>query len=537
VDPVDAFNRESFFVNRIALLSVVAAWGLGLPAAPAAEPIPAHREAQIREAAPEKPRLAPRQPRTVLIWNTPPVFMEKDPHKGYCIPYGEAAMRILGEKTGAYRAVVSDDLSVFLPESLQQFDAVVLNNSSGPWIRPTEPDMAKFPGLGDQDTVERLLHRSLLNWLSGGRGIVAYHYAIGANRHWPEFQELLGGKFTGHPWNEEVGIKVEEPDHPLVAAFDGQDFRLADEIYEFGDPYDRSKLRVLLSLDTARTNMDVPWIHRKDGDFAQAWVKPYGKGRIFYTGFGHRTEIYWNPAILQFYLDGIQFACGDLEAPTSARTEDDATAPRPPEGFVALFDGKTLDGWDGDRSLWSVRDGAITGQTTAETKLNRNEFLIWNEEVENFELRLKFRLEGGNSGIYYRARKRTSEDKGVDPLIGTQADFDASGRWTGVIMEYLLRDVLAERGQRVVIDEPGRKQVVGSIGDPADLLQAVKRNDWNDYRLVARGGRVTLQINGVTMCELDDRDPRRLARGRLALQVHVGPPMNVQFKEIYLRAF
>jgi type 1 glutamine amidotransferase len=104
-----------------------------------------------------------------------------------------------------------------------------------------------------------------------------------------------------------------------VAAFEGKDFHLADEIYEFGDPYDRKKLRVLLSLDVTRTNMGVKWISRKDNDFAQAWVKPYGKGRVFYTGFGHRTELYWNPAILRFYLDGIQFAAGDIQAPAAPR--------------------------------------------------------------------------------------------------------------------------------------------------------------------------------------------------------------------------
>ena len=204
------------------------------------------------------------------------------------------------------------------------------------------------------------------------------------------------------------------------------------------------------------------------------------------------------------------------------------------EGFVSLFDGQTLSGWDGDRTIWSVRDGAITGQTTAETGLKENNFLIWKDQVENFELRLKFRIDGGNSGIYYRARKRRAGKTGGDPLVGTQADFDASGRWTGVIMEYLLRNVLAERGQKVVIDEQGRKEIT-PLGDPAQLLAAVKAKDWNDYTALAKGGSVVLKINGVTMCELDDRDPKRLVHGWLALQVHVGPPMCAQFKDIYLR--
>ncbi len=276
--------------------------------------VPSHQADQIRRAAPDKPRVAPKAPRTVLIWNTPPAFMPKDPHKGYCIPYGELAMKTLGEKTGAFKPVVSDDIAVFLPHSLRQFDAIIMNNSSNAWIRPTPDDLPKFKGYATSiDETEQLLRKSLLEFVKRGGGIIAYHYAIGANAQWPEFRELLGAKFDGHPWNEEVGIKVDDPDSPLVAAWGGRNFRLHDEIFQYTDPYDRSKLHVLLSLDTKTTNMTVPWINRKDGDFALAWTRQYGKGRIFYTSFGHRTECYFNPRLLQFYLDAIQYACGDLD--------------------------------------------------------------------------------------------------------------------------------------------------------------------------------------------------------------------------------
>jgi hypothetical protein len=210
-------------------------------------------------------------------------------------------------------------------------------------------------------------------------------------------------------------------------------------------------------------------------------------------------------------------------------------APAAGPGFVRLFNGHDLAGWSGDARIWSVRDGAITGQTTTEAQLRENNFLVWKDEVENFELRLKLRLEGGNTGIYYRARQRPPEQTKGEPLVGTQADFDATGRWTGVIMEYTLREVLAERGQKVVIDETGKKLVAGSVGDAQQLLEVVKPENWNDYVVIARGGHVTLTINGTPMCELDDRDPKRLVRGWLGLQVHTGPPMRVQFKDICLR--
>lgn len=510
----------------------------------AADEIPKDQARRILSAAPAKARVAPRKPRRVLVWNTPPHLMEKDPHKGYCIPYGSAALDAIGRKTGAFEPVVSDDLSVYLPENIRHFDAIVLNNSSGPWITPTDADLAKeaFRKHGtDKPALEQVLRNSLLDFVRNGGGLVCLHYAIAANSHWPEFQELIGAKFTGHPWNEEIAVTVEEPDHPLVAAFDAKDFWIADEIYEYGPPYDRSKLRVLLSLDPARSNMGVRWINRKDNDFALAWVKTFGDGRVFNTSFGHRTELFCDPRVLAFYLDAIQFAAGDIDAPVAPRPDRPirhipGTEPAPGlPGFVSLFNGRDLDGWFGDPRVWSVLDGAITGQTSEQARITENSFLIWKDEVEDFELRLKFRLNGGNSGIYYRARKRPPWQTKGEALVGTQADFSADGRWTGVIMEYTLREVLAERGQKVLIETNGTKRVTGTVGDPAQLLATVKTNDWNDYTVIAKGTQVKLAINGVPMCELDDRAPERITRGWLGLQVHTGPPMCVQFKDIFLK--
>jgi len=530
---------------RLTALAVLAALILALAPAAAAAPasgIPEHQARQIRDAAPEKPSVPPKKARRVLVFDTPAHLMDKDPHKGYCIPYGTCAFRTLGEKSGAYEPVCSDDVASFLPETLQGFDAVVLNNTSGPWMTPTDDALRRLKtASGTKEGVEWELRKSLLDFISGGGGLVVIHYAVAGNPQWPEFQDLCGGKFTGHPWNEEIGVTVEEPDHPLVAAFGGKDFRLADEIYEYGPPYDRAKVRVLLSLNPGRTNMGVKWINRKDNDFALAWVKPHGKGRVFNTSFGHRAELFWNPQVLRFYLDAVQFAAGDLEAPTAPRAARPdrripGTDPAPGlEGFTSLFGGRDLAGWEGDPRIWSVKDGAITGQTTADVTVSENSFLVWKDEVEDFELRLKFRLDGGNSGIYYHARKRPPGQTGGEALVGTQADFSADGRWTGVIMEYTLREVLAERGEKVAIDEAGKRQVVGSLGDPKTLLDAVKPNEWNDYTVVAKGGHVTLAINGTAMCELQDKDPKRLVRGWLAVQVHAGPPMRVQFKDVYLR--
>ena len=332
-------------VMTLALVAAVAGSAL------AVEDIADHRKKQIRAACPDKPRVAPKQPRKVLIWNTPDHLYARDPHKGYCIPYGLYAMKTLGEKTGAFEPVVSVDLAAFLPERIKDFDAIVMNNSSGAWIAPTDEQMQRpeFKKLGaDKQAVEAALRKSLLDFVRGGKGVVAYHFAIGANRQWPGFHELLGATFIGHPWNEEIGVAVEEPDHPLVAAFGGKPFRIAEEVFHYGKPYDRRKLRVLLSVDVPRTNMGVKWIRwdqRSDYDFALAWVKAYGEGRVFYTAFGHRTEMYSNPQVLQFYLDGIQFATGDLAAPTDPRPEipvKTGPGPTPPEVRAARMKAKNV---------------------------------------------------------------------------------------------------------------------------------------------------------------------------------------------------
>ncbi len=308
---------------------IVAGWLVG--AVCAVEPIPTHRARQIEQAAPAHARVRPSEPRRVLIWVTPKHLMSKDPHRRYNIPYAAYAMKTLGLKTGAFQPVVSQDVSVFLPENLAQFHAVVLCNASGPWITPSDEAMEKLAQRAtDRQSAELLLRRSLVEWLRGGRGLVAFHYAIGANRHWPQFREILGATVAGHPWNEQVGVEVEEPDHPLLAAFDGKShFRIADEIFQFLEPYSRERVRVLLSLDPSTTNMGVKWIRRTDNDFALAWVKSYGAGRVFYTALGHRTEIFWNPVMLQFYLDAIQFATGDLPAATEPRGTQ---APKPGPG-------------------------------------------------------------------------------------------------------------------------------------------------------------------------------------------------------------
>jgi hypothetical protein len=201
-------------------------------------------------------------------------------------------------------------------------------------------------------------------------------------------------------------------------------------------------------------------------------------------------------------------------------------------GPQSLFNGKDLSGWDGDPKFWTVRDGAITGQTTAANPTKANTFLLWKGgPVKDFELRAKFRIEGNNSGIQYR-----SKDLGNWVVGGYQADMDAENRFTGIIYEERGRGILANVGEKVTIQPDGKPVKTGSVGDPAAIQAAIRKGDWNEYVITAQGNHLTHAINGKTTAEAVDDDPKgRAAAGILALQLHAGPPMTVQFKEILLR--
>ncbi len=204
--------------------------------------------------------------------------------------------------------------------------------------------------------------------------------------------------------------------------------------------------------------------------------------------------------------------------------------------FQPIFDGKTLEGWDGNPEFWRVEDGAIVGQTTKEKPTKGNTFLIWRKgQPGDFELTLDYKIEGGNSGIQYRSREEP-EKWGKWVIGGYQADIDASNTFTGILYGERDRGILCGRGQKVVIGADHKPKEVGRLGDAAELAKAIRNNDWNRYRIVARGFHFTHEINGVLMADITDEDREaRKSSGLLALQLHAGPPMKIQFRNIRLK--
>ncbi len=290
---------------------------------------------KITAVMPDKAPATPKKPRKVLVYSKCSGFYHGS------IPTGNKCMEIMAEKTGAFEAVVSDDLANFEADKLKEFDAIILNNTTGELLltgqprKPREPNAKRIKDAGKLEQakkryeadlakwkaeVEKLkaqpdrgpeLRENLMAWIKSGKGVVGIHAATDCSYKWKEYGEMMGGYFTGHPWHMPVAVKNDDPGNPINAIFDGNGFEVTDEIYQFArGAYDRKNQRTILSLDMEKTQNKGK---REDKDYAVSWVKKHGEGRIFYCSLGHRNEIFWNPAVLQHYLAGIQWAVGDLE--------------------------------------------------------------------------------------------------------------------------------------------------------------------------------------------------------------------------------
>jgi len=256
--------------------------------------------AKITAAMPTKAVVTPEKPRKMLVFWRCETFFHT------VIPVANEALKIMGQKTGAFEVTaVTDDYSVFTADTLKQFDVICLNNTTSLKFDP-------------KTTPERC--QALMEFIKNGKGIVGIHAAADNFYQWPEAQEMMGNKFSGHPWGggSTVAIKLDVPDHPLLVPFKGQGFKVNDEIYRTEPPlYSRDKQLVLMSLDMSDpATSGVSGLKDSDKDTGITWIKDWSKGRLFYCSLGHNDHIFMNTPILEHYLRGIQFAMGDFKVPT-----------------------------------------------------------------------------------------------------------------------------------------------------------------------------------------------------------------------------
>lgn len=300
-------QRPAHTLTRRDFLSVtggmLAAPHLLLGAANAREIGPDEKD-KVAAAIPTTAFAKPRKKRRLLI------FTLNVNYGGHAsIPTANLAFELMGEKTGAFETVVSKDPEIFRPESLKRFDAVFFNNTVGNLF--TDP----------------ALRQSLIEFVYAGGGLMGVHGTTvaftqwpGAIEDWPEFGLMLGARGANHlDPDEHVFIKLDDPSHPVAQAFGAKGFDYRDEFFRYHEVYSRNRVRVLLSIDTAKTKFEGQPrgnVTRDDNDYALAWVRRYGRGRVFHSTIAHNPYVFWDQKMLQFYLTAAQFALGDLPAPT-----------------------------------------------------------------------------------------------------------------------------------------------------------------------------------------------------------------------------
>ena len=262
-------------------------------------------DAAVLKAAPA----AATTPRRLLVTNlnVRDGVVRDGGHKS--IEVGNYAIARMGTVTGAYTAYFADDASILKPEALSSFDAVCFNNTVG--VLTDDP----------------VLRKGLISFVEEGGGFIGFHAAAATfcqypvYDQFPEYGLMLGGyENGGHPWGPEdtIVLTPEDPDSPINASFAGEDFEIQDEVFQMKDHYSRDRLRVLLGINTDKTDTGpdrrILPERRADMDLAISWIRTQGKGRIFYSSLGHNNHIFWNAPVLAHFLAGIQYALGDLDA-------------------------------------------------------------------------------------------------------------------------------------------------------------------------------------------------------------------------------
>src|SRR5712692_8432334 len=223
------------------LLSLVVVGTILTPACGQPAQPPANQVEKVTAALPDKAPAKPKQARKLLIFSKTAGFRHDS------IPIGVRALTLMGDKTGAYTAFATEDESFFEPEKLKTFDAVFMLNTTGDCLRP------KGDNKEEVQQREEMLKKSLVDFVAGGKGLLGLHSATDTYHGWKEYNQMMGGVFAGHPWHKKVPVKNLEPHHPLNAAFDGKDFEVADEIYQFRlDTALPTERKFLLALDTVK---------------------------------------------------------------------------------------------------------------------------------------------------------------------------------------------------------------------------------------------------------------------------------------------
>lgn len=318
--------------STLLALALVAPWAWGQSAyhqVPPEAPVPdvpaAEWIAKIEQLAPAQPTVKPARPHPVLVFSLTTGFQHQ------VRLYASEVLKALARKTGAFTVEETVDIEAFAPENLAKYDAVILNNNCPDGkrrdifydvlhnqVNKAVQDIGlKYKDMPEEQRLAKAaaLEKNLIDAVNAGKGLVAIHGAIALQNNSQAFSEMIGGSFDFHPPRQMLTLELVEPSHPLVAAFQGVGFVHSDELYLFKNAYAQTHFRPLLEANVSKLNeksLANPKIMEK-GRLYVSWIKPYGKGRVFYVSPSHQPQSYESAPMLRFYLDGIQYALGDLK--------------------------------------------------------------------------------------------------------------------------------------------------------------------------------------------------------------------------------
>lgn len=262
--------------------------------------------AKIEKLAPEKPSIPNLQKRKALL------FSLMTGYKHWVTPHTAEVIKILGRKSGAFEVVASDDIKMFEPEKIKQFDIIILNNNCS-----DGKNRNLFLDVTKDSEKSAALEKSLIKHIESGKGLVVIHGGIVMQNNSDGFGKMVGGSFDFHPRQQEVTCTPVDPEHPLVKAFDGKPLVHVDEPYLFKNAYKDKNFRPLLEMDTSKLDCGKQGDAVKSDKRYVAWIKKHGEGRVFYCSPSHNAQSFEKPELLQFIVDGIRYAAGDLKVDDS----------------------------------------------------------------------------------------------------------------------------------------------------------------------------------------------------------------------------
>ena len=395
------------------------------------------------------------------------------------IPTAHKVLTKVGLDSGYFEVTATNDTDQINPEGLKKYDGVAFY---------TTGDKKQF-------RLSEANRDYFINWVKEGHAFAGFHSATDTYKDWEPYWDMIGGSFDGHPWHEDVTIDVEDPSHPSALHLDTQ-WTIKDEIYQFRN-YNRDRIHVILSMNPKSVKGKGK---RKDGDYAVAWCRAFGKGKVFYTSLGHRDDVWNNPVYQKHIEGGVLYALGipGYEADERPGLKKGSVE------FTSLLDGKTLSGWKAIHDAeWAVKDGVLTGR-------GKQGHLFSPKRYKNFHYKAEIKVgNNSNSGMYFRAQ--IAKDPKRQP------------RWP----DGMEAQVNSNHG------DPVR---TGSLYSYVKVFeQLIPTGEWGTQEIIAMDNFIVLKVNGrVTVRGRFGYSKKHFEEGHFAFQQH-HPGSEVDIRNVVVR--